>query len=253
MAPKAIFLIADYGNDPTETAIPWKILNEAGIETAFATENGKQPVCDSRMLTGWTGALLGAPRAGKQAYKELVETPAFQNPLSWTDSSFSLNEYDCVVLPGGHDKGIRQIIDSDRVHQLLAAYFPLTTKSASGKHVAAICHGVQVLAASEYTEGDKKGKSILADVKTTALQGFHEQFIYWATRLFLGDYYKTYGHGTPSVQEIVTKVLNDPSQWRGSLSVSPFIVEDEQYNYLSARYPPDAEEFGKRIVKMLMK
>ncbi|KIW65603.1 hypothetical protein PV04_07847 [Phialophora macrospora] len=250
MAPSAIFLMADYGNDPTETAVPWKILGEAGLEITFATEHGKAPVCDPRMLTGWTGALLGAAKAGKRAYAQLVETAAFQQPRSWTDESFSLRDYDCVVLPGGHDKKIRQIIDSERIHQLLAEYFPLTKKPAR-KCIAAICHGVQVLAASEYTVGDMEGKSVLADVRTTALQGFHEQFIYHATRLFLGDYYKTYGHGTPPVQEIVTKRLDRAEQFQRSLSFTPFVVEDEAYNYVSARYPPDAEEFGKKVVEIL--
>ncbi|KAJ9615786.1 hypothetical protein H2200_001863 [Cladophialophora chaetospira] len=252
MAPSVIFLVADYGNDPTETAIPWKVFKDAGFDITFATEHGKVPACDSRMLTGWTGALLGAPREGKEAYKQLVEAAAFQHPRSWTDASFSLKEYDCVVLPGGHDKGVRQIIDSERIHQLLAEYFPLTKKPSS-KCVAAICHGVQVLAASEYSIGDMAGKSVLADVKTTALQGFHEQFIYYATMLFLGDYYKTYGHGTPSVQEIVTKRLEKPEQFQGSLQFAPFVVEDDAFNYVSARFPPDAEEFARRVVEVLKK
>jgi putative intracellular protease/amidase len=250
MAPSVIFLMADYGNDPTETAIPWKVFTEAGFEVVFATEHGKAPACDSMMLTGWTGALLGAPKAAKKAYNQLVETATFQHPKSWTEESFTLKDYDGVVLPGGHDKGIRQIIDSERVHHLLAEYFPLT-KKPSKKCVAAICHGVQVLAASDYTHGDIMGKSVLANVKTTALQGFHEQFIYHVTRLFLGDYYKTYGHGTPSVQEIVTKRLDRPEQFQGSLGFAPFVVEDDGSNYVSARYPPDAEEFGKKVVEIL--
>ena len=250
MAPSVVFLMADYGHDPTETAIPWKIFNDAGFDIAFATEHGKSPICDSMMLTGWTGTLLGAPRAAKEAYSQLVKTNAFWTPLLWTDKSFTLKDFDCVVLPGGHEKGVRQIIDSESVHRLLAEYFPLTQKP-SKKCVAAICHGVQVLAASDYTHGELAGKSVLAEVKTTALQGFHEQFIYNATRLFLRDYYKTYGPGTPSVQEIVTKRLNRPEQFQGSLGFAPFVVEDDKFNYVSARYPPDAEVFAKKVVEML--
>ena len=250
MALSVIFLMADYGNDPTETAIPWKIFNEAGFDITFATEAGKSPACDAKMLTGWTGALLGAPKEAKKAYGQLLEMPYFQQPRSWAEESFTLKGYDCVLLPGGHEKGVRQIIDSQRVHQLLAEYFPLT-KKPSDKCVAAICHGVQVLAASEYAAGEKKGKSVLAEVKTTALQCCHEQFIYEATRPLLGDYYKTYGHGTPSVQEIVTSRLDSPEQFQGSLGFSPFVVEDDRFNYISARYPPDAEEFAERVVKIL--
>ena len=32
--------------------------HEAGFEIEFATEDGKQPVCDKRMLEGWTQKLL---------------------------------------------------------------------------------------------------------------------------------------------------------------------------------------------------
>jgi putative intracellular protease/amidase len=140
------------------------------------------------MLTGTVGALLGAAKPAKQAYTSLSTASAFQNPRSWTDESFTLDEFDLVFVPGGHDRAIRQILDSQRVHELLAGYF-LLTKKPSKKSIAAICHGGQLLAASSY----KDGKSILADVTTTALQRSHEQGIYQATRLFLGDYYKSMG------------------------------------------------------------
>jgi len=169
------------------------------------------------MLSGVTGALLGAAKPAKDAYQLLQACEAFKNPVSWTDNSFTLETFDLVFLPGGHDKAVRQIIDSERVHSLLAAYFPLT-KSPSTKGIAAICHGVQVLAASSHADG----KSVLADVTTTSLLHFQEQSIYQATRLFLGDYYKTYGAGTPSVQEIVSEKLTNPvTQFKSSMSLAP--------------------------------
>ncbi|KAK4942965.1 hypothetical protein LTR10_017349 [Elasticomyces elasticus] len=248
MAPKVIFLMADYGHDPTEAAIPWKVFNEAGFDITFATEAGKQPVCDSRMLTGWTGALLGAPQVAKEAYKTFSRDSRVQNPTSWTDPSLKLEDYDLVFLPGGHDKGVRQIIDSPRVHELLAAYFPKTAKPST-KSLVAICHGVQVLATASSAED--KSKSVIHDVQTTALPGFMEQSIYYATWPFLGDYYKTYGAGTDSVQEIVTKRLDSPSLFKNSLGPSPFVVEDPKYNYLSGRFPPDAELLAQKAVAMV--
>ena len=234
MAAKVVFLMADYGHDPTgtrslprfhwrpftepiaETAIPWSIFEKAGFDVQFATETGKQAACDSQMLTGTVGALLGAAKPAREAYKRLEAAPAFQTPMSWGDESFSLDSFDLVFLPGGHDKGIRQILDSPRVHALLAAYFPSTRKPAR-KSIAAICHGVQILSASSYEDG----KSVLADAETTSLQHSQEQAIYQATRLFLCDYYKTYGPGSPSVEEIVTAKLDSPSQFKSSLTFSP--------------------------------
>lgn len=200
-----------------ETAIPWQVFQNAGYEITFATEDGKSPACDDKMLSGWTGSLLGANKAAKTAYRLLSSTSAsFQKPLSWKDASFSLDSFDLVFLPGGHEKGVRQIIDSARVQDLLAAYFPQTRKP-SKKTVAAICHGVQVLAMASTSEG----KSVMHDVKTTTLPAMMEQGIFHATKVFLGDYYKTYGAGTASVEAIVKTKLNDQAQFASSLSPSP--------------------------------
>ena len=245
--------MADYGHDPIETAIPWQAVHNAGFTTLFATEDGRQAACDSKMLSSLTATLLGASKA---AYTQLLSSSSFQHPLSWSDESFSLKGYDTVILPSGHDKAMQQIIDSDRVHALLAESFPLTKKTLTErKCVAAICHGVQVLAFSSYStsSSNEKGesKSVLAEVKTTALQNFHETCIYQGTRLFLGDYYKTYGHGSPSVQDIVTKRLNNSEQLQSKWGVAPFVVEDETYNYVSARYKPGEEAFGSKVVEVM--
>ena len=137
--------------------------------------------------------------------------------LAWTEDDFSLDPYDLVFLPGGHEKGVVQVINSPITHKLLAEYFPKTRKP-SGKNIAAICHGVMVLSESSLPNG----KSVLHDATTTALPGFMEQSIFWATRAFLGDYYKTYGAGSESVQASVERRLDDPKkQYSNSLSSTP--------------------------------
>ena len=141
---------------------------------------------------------------------------SWQKPLAWTDPSFTLDNYELIFLPGGHEKAMRQMIDSSRVHDLLRSYFPKTEKPST-KSLAAVCHGVQVLAMTK----NENSKSIICETKTTALPHTMEQGIFNATRLFLGDYYKTYGAGTPSVQEIVTDSLNDPSQFINKLAPGP--------------------------------
>ncbi|EXJ68807.1 uncharacterized protein A1O5_07738 [Cladophialophora psammophila CBS 110553] len=247
MAAKVIFLMADYGHDPTETAIPWKVFKDAAFDVSFATEDGNAPKCDDKMLSGWTGALLGANKAAKRAYQDLSSTcRAFQKPLAWKDAAFSLEDYDLVFLPGGHEKSVRQIMDSARVHEMLASYFPKTRKP-SRKSLAAICHGVQVLAMASTSDG----KSVMRDAVTTALPAYMEESIYHVTKLFLHDYYKTYGAGTDSVEEVVKKRLRDRAQFKNSKTLSPFVVEDPNYNYLSARFPPDSEALAKRAVSLV--
>ena len=196
------------------------MFRKAEFEVFFATETGKAPACDSKMLSGWTGTILGASKAAKTAYQSLIQDPAFKQPLSWTAPGFTLSEYSLVFLPGGHEKGMRQIMDSVEAHQMLASYFH-SAKKPSPRVVAAICHGPQVLAAACLENGT--GKSVLHDCITTGLPHTMEQGIYHATRVLLGDYYKTYGKGSDSVQSAVTKRLREPSQFKSSLSISPYV------------------------------
>ena len=95
--PKVIFLMADYGNDPTETATPYTAFKNAGFDISFATENGTPPKCDSRMYEGWTGKLLGAPAPEVKQHEEMMAEEPIQKPLSWSSPTFDLTAYDLVV------------------------------------------------------------------------------------------------------------------------------------------------------------
>jgi len=244
---RVLFVMADYGHDPTETAVPFLAFKEANMEVSFVTEKGKSPECDAKMLTGWTQKLLGATQEACSAYQKMREDKAIQNPLAWTDDGFSFDQFDLLFFPGGHEKGVQQVIDSAVVHKLLLDYFPKTRKP-SNKSIAAICHGV--LAVSETIMPD--GKSILHDVTTTTLPKMFEGTAYWGTRLFLGDYYKTYGACSESVETSVTKRLDNPSkQFRSSLGTAPFVVQDEHYNYISGRFPADAVLLGQETIALV--
>lgn len=192
------------------------MFRDAGFSVSFATEDGKAPACDKRMLEGWTGTLLGANAAAKAAYKSLTESAEFARPQAWTSPGFSLTDNDVVFIPGGHDKGVRQLLDSSQAQDALAAYFE-KTKKPSHKIVAAICHGPQALANATRPDGT----SVLHDCTTTGLPTMMEQSIFHVTRLVLGDYYKTYGAGSDSVQTAITKKLRDPSQFKSSLGTTP--------------------------------
>ncbi|KAH7395461.1 class I glutamine amidotransferase-like protein [Cadophora sp. MPI-SDFR-AT-0126] len=243
---KVIIPMADYGHDPTETAVPYTAFKKAGFEVSFATENGKTPECDRKMLKGITQKLLGANQSAVEAYYKMAESPEFQQPLSWSSPDFAFEPYSLIFLPGGHEKGVRQLIDSPIIQKLLASYSPATRKP-SKKTVAAVCHGVMVL--SETKTG---GRSVMHDCTTTALPARFEQSAFWGTRLFLGDYYKTYGAGSDDVETSVRKCLDDPDkQYKNSLGLTPFVVEDQKYNYVSARFPPDAQLLAEKTIALV--
>ncbi|OAA63802.1 ThiJ/PfpI family protein [Cordyceps fumosorosea ARSEF 2679] len=247
---KVVFLMADYGHDPSETAVPFTKFEEAGFHIAFATEKGKVPQCDTKMLEGITQLILGAKKTVVEQYKSMSASSPWNAPLSWSAPDFRLDAYDLVFLPGGHDKGVRQVIDSPAVHALLASFFPQTRKDggSSRKAVGAVCHGVMVLSETKRLGDD--GKSVLHGVKTTALPTRFEQLAFWGTRLFLGDYYKTYGACSENVQESVTRALERPEDFQNSLAPAPFVVEDDHYNYVSARFPGDVDLLGDKLVAL---
>lgn len=267
---KVCIMMADYGHEPTEAAVPYTAFKEAGFDVSFATETGKSPLCDELLISGLTQKLLvccpalslsrpanyhlltppplplpssiissrktrrfrrsgritdvhlkqGAKKSVIAQYNTMLASAEHITPLSWSSPEFNLTSFDLVYLPGGHDKGVRQIIDSSTAHEHLAGYFPLTRKSSANppRAVAAICHGPLVLA---NTISPETGHSVLYDCKTTALPAGFEKVAYWGTRLWLGDYYKTYGKGSEDVEDSVRKSLKDGSLFQSSLSPSP--------------------------------
>lgn len=131
-------------------------------------------------------------------YAQMAKSEEMQKPLAWTAPGFELAAFDLVLLPGGHEKSVRQIIDSPEVHQHLVSYFPLTKKPGK-KAIAAICHGVMVLSESKHPEGS----CVIRDCITTTLPTGFEKSIFWLTRPFLGDYYKTYGAKSDDTEQFV--------------------------------------------------
>ncbi|KAL7955038.1 class I glutamine amidotransferase-like protein [Trichoderma compactum] len=220
---KIVFLMADYGHDPTETCGPYTAFKAAGFDVSFATEAGKSPQCDTKMLEGLTQRLLGASSSVVKKYRVMAESEEWKNPLSWSDEQFTLDAFDLVFLPGGHDKA---------------------TKKPGKKAVGAVCHGVMVLSEAKNPDGS----SVIRDCVTTALPARFEQLAFWGTRLFLGDYYKTYGAGSENVEDSVRKVLASPKQFKNSIVPSPFVVEDDNYNYVTARFPGDVELLSQKLV-----
>lgn len=247
---KVIIPIPTYGFDPTEVAIPWKILSGNNIEIFFATPDSQIAKADNRMLTGenlgiWKG-ILQARKDAVEAYHEMETSNEFCNPLKY--SEIKENDFDAILLPGGHDKGVKEYLESKVLQLLVVDFFK------AQKPVAAICHGVVLVARS--IDQDTK-KSVIHNFKTTALLKSQELAAYNLTRLWLKDYYLTYPEIT--VEDEVTAALSEKNNFikgpkplfrddRKHLSRG-FTVRDK--NYLSARWPGDAYNFSFEFIKML--
>jgi putative intracellular protease/amidase len=200
---RACLFMADYGSDPTESAVPWQYLTERGVEVDVATEHGGMPEADRRMYKGLFSLLAGADRPAKAAYAKLIASLSERKPLSWSDKAFHPLAYDLLVIPGGHDvrihparllvlsyraqKGVRQMYESASLQRHVVDFMPHTRGSGSNKVAASICHGPLLLAFAK----DADGKSVLHDRKVTGLPEAFEQKAHNLTRLIFGDYYRT--------------------------------------------------------------
>jgi putative intracellular protease/amidase len=239
--------LPDRDFDTTEVAVPWQYLTAAGHEVVFTTEGGgTAPECDPRLLSGVLFGQLGAAAEPIAAYREMAAAREFRSPSSW--SGLEVADFDGLLLPGGHAPGMRQYLGSSLLREKVAAFWALE------RPVAAICHGVLVLAR---TLDAATGRSVICQRFTTCLPKYMERSAWLLTSWKLGSYYRTYPE---YVQDEVTAALQDASRLlRGPITLSrrgtawddsaAYSVRDG--NYLSARWPGDAYLFAKTFVRML--
>ena len=236
MAKRVIIPLPDRDFDTTEVSIPWKHFVEAGLDVTFSTETGKMGQTDPRLLTGVIFGQLGAKPDAIAAYRELEKIEAFRHPIPY--ESIVTQEYDLLLLPGGHAKGMRQYLESKVVQDKALEFFK------QNKVVGAICHGVLVLAR---TIDPETGRSVLYGRRLTGLTKRLERAGYYLTSWRLGDYYRTYPE---YVEDETVKVLKQRSDFMNGGSMrKPFVVEDG--NLITARYPEDAHLFAQTLVDRL--
>lgn len=269
--------------DPSEVAVPWRVLTQTGHKVVFATPDGQIASADPIMLSGegldvWglipglrklplLGLLLRAHRDARNDHAMLVQDDAFCSPTSWND--IDAISFDALLLPGGHRaRGMRAYLESKPLQACVTACF------AGNKPVAAICHGVLLVARS--TRAD--GRSVLYGSRTTGLTWALEKSAWSLTRItrfWDPHYYRTYREkadqpaGYMSVQQEVSRALADPADFLDVPRDAPhyrrktsglvrdtdgddspaFVVRDG--NYLSARWPGDVHRFAREFADML--
>lgn len=246
--PRRILVpLPDRDFDVTEVAVPWRLLTDAGHDVVFATENATTPQADPMLLSGVIFGQLGAAEQPKRFYAEMTDAPRFRQPISWPD--IVPGAFDGLLLPGGHAKGMRQYLGSTLLRAKVAEFWALD------RPVAAICHGVLVLAR---TTDPQTGLSVLFDRRTTCLPKYMERGAYLATAWRHGRYYRTYPE---YVEDEVRAALDRPERQfeRGPRVLSArgtaaddaptFVVQDGRY--VSARWPGDAYAFARRLIDLL--
>lgn len=276
--------------DPSEVAVTWDILRAAGHTVHFATPDGQRAYTDPRMISGegldpwgWIpvlkkirliGLLLRAESGARQAYQALEQDPHFLRPKRHADLRAA--DYDGLVLPGGHARGMRPYLESRSLQTFVAEFFESVDAQGQHKPIAAICHGVLLAARSL---SPKTGKSVLYGRKTTALTWKLERSAWHLTKFFArfwdSTYYRTYSEapGDPvghwSVESEIKRALAQDADFcnvppgaehfalktSGTVRDTPsdpraaWVVQDG--NYLSARWPGDVHTFAKAYATLL--
>jgi putative intracellular protease/amidase len=284
-ACRVLIVLPQRDFDPSEVAVTWRTLNDAGHRVCFATPDALPASADPLMLAGegldlWgripllrkiklLGLLLRANADARRAYAQMQKSAAFLQPVAY--ANLMVAQYDGLVLPGGHwARGMRQYLEDPVLQRFVADCFD------ADKPVGAICHGV-VLAARSISS--RTGKSVLSGRKTTALTWSLEKAA-WSSMKFFGrvwdpGYYRTYMEsnsepaGYRSVQAEVTRALTSPEDFRdvpndaadhfrkasGLFRDSArddrpaWVIRDGRY--VSARWPGDVHHFAAAFAAVL--
>jgi putative intracellular protease/amidase len=269
--------------DPSEVALSWQVLRGRGHRVSFATPTGAPAQCDPIMLDGrgldpWSrvprlgrvrllGLLLRADARARRAHAALLADPAFRAPHEW--AAVRARDFDGLLLPGGHRaRGMRDFLESTVLQALVAEFF------AIDRPLAAICHGVLLVARSRAADG----RSVLHGRRTTALTWRQERTasqLAHVGRWWDRDYYRTYTEqpgqpaGYMSVQAEVSRALASPAHFIDVPADDPhyrlktlglardtpertqpaWVVRDGRY--VSARWPGDVHTFARVFAAVL--
>ncbi|MFN8673877.1 MAG: type 1 glutamine amidotransferase domain-containing protein [Candidatus Sericytochromatia bacterium] len=237
MTKKILIPLPDLDFDLTEVSIPWKYFRENGFEVTFSTEKGNIAKTDPLLITGVLFGQLGAKKDAIETYFKLEKEPEFLKPIKYHE--IEPENYDLILLAGGHAKGMRQYLESKVLQEKVLNFFKFK------KIIGSICHGPIVLAR---TIDPNTNKSILYGKKLTALTKQLEMTAYFLTFWLRGDYYRTYPEYVQD--EIITNLSNKTDFQTGSSMWTPFYVEDD--NLLTSRWPNDAHLFAKKLIEKLL-
>lgn len=247
--PMILILLPTSDYDPTESSVPWQAMRHAGIDVRFATPEGLQAYADARLVDmgfGPLNPLLMTREADLVSYARMTEDDWFRRPMAYAD--VDPGQFDGLLIPGGHAKGMRSLLESEQARTIALHFFE------TDKPVAAVCHGVLVLAR---TLDPDNGRSVLHGRKVTALLAATMEIPAWImTAPWLGRYYRTYPQ---TVEEEVTAALSSPTNFlRGPLLAVRDSTDRPQHGFtvrdgqlLTARWPGDCHRFAADWLHML--
>ena len=158
-------VLADGSPHPTgawaeEVAVSHRLLREAGVRVDIATPGGRAAVIDPISLDE-RGGVGPADAREFRAYLDSIDEQ-LQRPLEL--AAVSVEDYDAVLVPGGHGPMVDLARDADLARLLAAA-------DARGSVIAAVCHGLAGLLGAV----DATGRFLFAGRRVTVFTDEEEQ------------------------------------------------------------------------------
>jgi protease I len=241
--------------DPSEAGVSFYTLKKNHFDVVFATPKGSVATADQLMATGKKlGLLKNSLMADKNAliaYHEMINDHNYLHPISY--EQINPDNFDGIVLSGGHDKGMREYLESQVLQSKILKFYQ------AHKPIGAICHGPILLARTK----DDQNQSIIYHKKITALNETQEHLAYHLTKFFLDDYYLTYPE---SVESEMKRNLANPAQFingpgtQNYFSVSMMKRDSADFlergfairdgNIVTARWPGDVHRFIEEFISL---
>jgi putative intracellular protease/amidase len=236
LATDILMPLPDFDFDPTESAIPWQVLQSHRWKVVFSTETGSAAQGDLTKLKGPLPGLLTASKEARTAYREMVQTPAFQHPVPYKE--ITADQYAAIILPGGDGPRMRQYLENQVLQEKVLEF------RQKHKLVGAICHGILVLAR---TINPQTGRSILYGHKITALPKLLDRAAFRLDSWFLRRGYIMY---PKCVADEVCDCLQSPKDFsKGPGLFTPYAVSDG--DLITARWYLDAAVFAENFSEEL--
>ncbi|MCB9677702.1 MAG: DJ-1/PfpI family protein [Alphaproteobacteria bacterium] len=238
---RVVIALATRDFDPTEAAVPWDVLTNAGHTVVFATADGTPAACDPLMLSGVFFGQIRATPENVARYRRMVASPEYMDPLWFEDiRPDGPDAHDLLILPGGHAPGMRQYLEDPVLQGKVAAFL------ANDRPLGSICHGAVVLARAKRDDGTPA----VSGRRITGLPRTMELGAWLLTAPTMGRYFRTYPE---CVQDEALRALGPAGTFEPGPLVptygNPFVVRDG--NLVSARWPGDAERFANALLDLL--
>ncbi|EPX70630.1 uncharacterized protein SOCG_04326 [Schizosaccharomyces octosporus yFS286] len=128
-SPHLAIVMTDYGFDVEQVCLPWRYFTDRGFMVEFVFPKPIDPPRvakpDPSYTTGWKGTLMGPSKDTMDIYSILCTLDEFIQPKFYKDDNFSFLDFDVVLITGGRNEPMRQMLMDPLLHSKLKPYLTL--------------------------------------------------------------------------------------------------------------------------------